>query len=69
MDLNDVIAEYQQKFDDLTPHVGVWIETVRPNASSSVGILTPHVGVWIETGARYIITKRITTHTSCRCVD
>ena len=29
--------------------MGVWIETVRPQASLMVMEVTPYVGVWIET--------------------
>ena len=33
----------------VTPHVGVWIETVKRRKYSLQGLVTPHVGVWIET--------------------
>ena len=34
---------------NVTPHVGVWIETAPDSAQASGGSVTPHVGVWIET--------------------
>ena len=33
----------------VTPHVGVWIETLYTPIPLRKGIVTPHVGVWIET--------------------
>ena len=33
----------------VTPHVGVWIETLLYVSVKKRGIVTPHVGVWIET--------------------
>ena len=33
----------------VTPHVGVWIETVYAEAVEMAYKVTPHVGVWIET--------------------
>ena len=37
---------------DVTPFVGVWIETKRMNAPKKVKGVTPFVGVWIETLTR-----------------
>ena len=34
---------------DVTPHVGVWIETLYTAYQLHWLIVTPHVGVWIET--------------------
>ena len=34
---------------DVTPHVGVWIETLIQTISVQPILVTPHVGVWIET--------------------
>ena len=34
---------------EVTPHVGVWIETSSLYAFSNSAAVTPHVGVWIET--------------------
>ena len=33
----------------VTPHVGVWIETVDSTNINIQPKVTPHVGVWIET--------------------
>ena len=33
----------------VTPHVGVWIETLVQKKGRFVKQVTPHVGVWIET--------------------
>ena len=33
----------------VTPHVGVWIETLNVPQNYRAQIVTPHVGVWIET--------------------
>ena len=33
----------------VTPHVGVWIETLKCARLSATYLVTPHVGVWIET--------------------
>ena len=33
----------------VTPHVGVWIETVLAPVLRQRDTVTPHVGVWIET--------------------
>ena len=35
--------------DDVTPFVGVWIETTRLSPRCSGAMVTPFVGVWIET--------------------
>ena len=35
--------------EDVTPHVGVWIETYLFNYLINYLVVTPHVGVWIET--------------------
>ena len=34
---------------EVTPHVGVWIETLTIYGSKKISLVTPHVGVWIET--------------------
>ena len=36
----------------VTPHVGVWIETVTITSVGRRQGVTPHVGVWIETYSR-----------------
>ena len=33
----------------VTPHTGVWIETLFPSTPFILGLVTPHTGVWIET--------------------
>ena len=33
----------------VTPYVGVWIETKNPREALDRGLVTPYVGVWIET--------------------
>ena len=34
---------------EVTPHVGVWIETENYTLTTIMQNVTPHVGVWIET--------------------
>ena len=53
------------KGNDVTPYVGVWIETTYARYRSlSIGV-TPYVGVWIETtsvrarGQRTIVTPYV----------
>ena len=54
---------------NVTPHVGVWIETRYWNTGiESIGV-TPHVGVWIETCLARKSSLGLLCHTSCRCVD
>ena len=53
----------------VTPHVGVWIETLRTFPVIRLSPVTPHVGVWIETCCFKFERKRFIGHTSCRCVD
>ena len=36
-------------FCPVTPHVGVWIETLITSCPLLHEQVTPHVGVWIET--------------------
>ncbi len=36
-------------FNNVTPHVGVWIETKLILSGGNGITVTPHVGVWIET--------------------
>ena len=44
-----MISEKEQFRIAVTPHVGVWIETLAQYISSRAVYVTPHVGVWIET--------------------
>ena len=53
----------------VTPHVGVWIETLRTFPVIRLSPVTPHVGVWIETPATGSAAAAAPGHTSCRCVD
>ena len=39
----------QEQGTVVTPHVGVWIETLIQTISVQPILVTPHVGVWIET--------------------
>ena len=41
--------EEEQDALDVTPYVGVWIETVKLSYEGRDSIVTPYVGVWIET--------------------
>ena len=36
----------------VTPHAGVWIETLSDNNLYDFDAVTPHAGVWIETEAK-----------------
>ena len=53
----------------VTPHVGVWIETVLAISRAYLECVTPHVGVWIETNPTAFKSRKTDRHTSCRCVD
>ena len=50
---------------EVTPRVGVWIETVLNQMVNILGTVTPRVGVWIETytyfplKTRYVVTPRV----------
>ena len=54
---------------DVTPCVGVWIETREMVIFIRVCIVTPCVGVWIETGKTDESTAEIMRHTLRGCVD
>ena len=45
----NVTDQMLSRSDNVTPHVGVWIETFPPATTHSALPVTPHVGVWIET--------------------
>ena len=53
----------------VTPHVGVWIETIDPRPDPLTLYVTPHVGVWIETLYSGQYPLYFTSHTPCGCVD
>ena len=38
---------------NVTPFVGVWIETLAQPSSNVISSVTPFVGVWIETPVAY----------------
>ena len=40
---------------NVTPHVGVWIETENYEQMLQQEYVTPHVGVWIETSQGILI--------------
>ena len=50
---------------DVTPHTGVWIETLILATRALSCSVTPHTGVWIETIIYYNSddTKTVTPHT------
>ena len=41
-------------YPEVTPHVGVWIETGKEIREDENGFVTPHVGVWIETRGAHV---------------
>ena len=47
--LKPIITEHLNGDNEVTPHVGVWIETLKNNGNGNRERVTPHVGVWIET--------------------
>ena len=49
---------------NVTPHVGVWIETLIKEAEEKSRLVTPHVGVWIETLVNMFTCKvnKVTPH-------
>ena len=42
-------AKETEKEQNVTPFVGVWIETLHKPISGALNSVTPFVGVWIET--------------------
>ena len=56
------------KWSDVTPCVGVWIETPTIPAVTLVQPVTPCVGVWIETYSEHIANVQ-KGHTLRGCVD
>ena len=53
----------------VTPHVGVWIETLFPQREAGLKRVTPHVGVWIETRRSMAMRRRHSSHSPCGSVD
>ena len=56
------------KFNQVTPCVGVWIETENQQKPYTTLWVTPCVGVWIETAMRKKYAKN-NCHTLRGCVD
>ena len=42
-------SDYYSRLCDVTPYVGVWIETKSEQKQLHKDKVTPYVGVWIET--------------------
>ena len=58
-----------QRTEQVTPFVGVWIETISKSLAFLWTTVTPFVGVWIET-AEWVVFKQIdASHTLRGCVD
>ena len=53
----------------VTPHVGVWIETIIRVSYGKVTNVTPHVGVWIETHLSPVKRLKRVSHSPCGSVD
>ena len=56
-------------YKNVTPYVGVWIETHRIVLCGYRRVVTPYVGVWIETINRNVHTVTRTGHSLCGSVD
>ena len=54
---------------EVTPFVGVWIETASWCWSPFRSRVTPFVGVWIETAKSFQLFHTVCCHTLCGCVD
>ena len=48
--------------ETVTPHVGVWIETLFELWQQRLKGVTPHVGVWIETQSGILKRTRLMSH-------
>ena len=51
----------------VTPFVGVWIETISDDYPENYTNVTPFVGVWIETKQSWLIGRVLTSHPSWVC--
>jgi len=55
------LKQYKNDFfgesNKVTPHAGVWIETLATNSGHPIRYVTPHAGVWIETYLRTLLNK------------
>ena len=51
-------------FKNVTPHAGVWIETISFGIMLAIFAVTPHAGVWIETVSHVSIDRslKVTPH-------
>ena len=47
--LKRYVTSDPKKMLNVTPYVGVWIETIQSSCCLVLPIVTPYVGVWIET--------------------
>ena len=58
------LSFFVAKAQTVTPHVGVWIETLWSGRNRYIPAVTPHVGVWIETayGEVYMRQRAVTPH-------
>ena len=52
---------------EVTPFVGVWIETFAVATVRKITDVTPFVGVWIETETIYIKSDTFESHPSWVC--
>ena len=54
---------------NVTPFVGVWIETMYVSGYFACYNVTPFVGVWIETSITSVSKDNMISHTLRGCVD
>ena len=47
--IETILSTRKQEIKNVTPFVGVWIETPQPEPEPQPKPVTPFVGVWIET--------------------
>ena len=55
--------------EEVTPHVGVWIETWYRLKVGFARMVTPHVGVWIETWKLHSAKSLVIGHSPRGSVD
>ena len=53
----------------VTPHTGVWIETILDDTPDPLFNVTPHTGVWIETIKLHILKNLYLSHAPHGRVD
>ncbi len=53
----------------VTPHAGVWIETIKSSMAKMLCEVTPHAGVWIETNKVLRFTFNPLSHSPRGSVD